>query len=75
MGENNPSRLKQEIIERIKSMVFLCMYCVSQIPMIVSVIDFEYNATGAYARAFFICPDCRKKFVVKIEDLGRTGMI
>jgi ribosomal protein L37AE/L43A len=71
LGNDNPSRLKQEIIERIKSMVFLCMYCDSQIA---SVIDFEYNATGVYARAFFICPDCRKKFVVKIEDLGRTGM-
>ena len=69
----NPSRLKQEIIKRIKSMASLCMYCDSQIP-IASVIDFEYNGTGAYARAFFICPDCRKKFVVKIEDLGRTGM-
>jgi predicted RNA-binding Zn-ribbon protein involved in translation (DUF1610 family) len=42
--------------------------------MIASVIDFEYNAAGAYARTFFICPDCGKKFVVKIEDLGRTGM-
>ncbi|HEX5905100.1 MAG TPA: hypothetical protein VFY50_03545, partial [Candidatus Nitrosocosmicus sp.] len=71
---HSPSRLKQEIIERIKSMVCLGMYCDSQIPMIASVIDFEYNANGTYARAFFICPDCRKKFVVKIEDLGRTGM-
>jgi hypothetical protein len=74
LGDDNPSRLKQEIIERIKSMVFLCIYCDSQIPMIASVMDFEYNANGAYARAFFICSDCRKKFVVKIEDLGRTGM-
>jgi len=50
------------------------MYCNSQTPMIASVIDFENNDTGAYARTFFICPDCRKKFIVKIEDLGRTGM-
>ena len=74
MGDNNPSRLKQEIIERIKSMVILCMYCDTQTPMIASVIDFENNTTGAYARTFFICPDSRKKFVVKIEDLGRAGM-
>ena len=75
MGDNNPSRLKQEIIERIKSMVFLYMYCDTQTPMIASMIDFENNANGSYARTFFICPDCRKKFVVKIEDLGRTGLI
>ena len=76
MGDNNnPSRLKQEIIERIKSMVFLCMYCDTQTPMIASVIDFENNDTGAYARTFFICPDCQKKFIVKIEELGRIGLI
>jgi hypothetical protein len=74
LGDKNPSRLKQEIIERIKSMVFLCMYCNSQNPMTASVIDFEYYPTGAYAIAFFICPDCRKKFAVKIEDLGRVGI-
>lgn len=75
MGNDNPSRLKQEIIERIKSMVFLCMYCDTQTPMIASVIDFENNDSAAYARTFFICPDCRKKFIVKIEELGRTGLI
>jgi hypothetical protein len=42
--------------------------------MTASVIDFEYYPTGAYAIAFFICPDCRKKFAVKIEDLGRVGI-
>jgi hypothetical protein len=36
------------------------------------VMDFEYNATGAYARAFFICPDCQNKFVVKIQNLGKV---
>jgi hypothetical protein len=40
--------------------------------MSASVIDFEYHATGAYATAFFICPDCRNKFVVEIEDLGKV---
>jgi hypothetical protein len=63
---------KQEIIERIRSMVFLCIYCNNQSPMSASVIDFEYHATGAYATAFFICPDCRNKFVVEIEDLGKV---
>jgi hypothetical protein len=46
------SRLKQEIIKLIKSMVFLCMYCNNQNPMTASVVDFEYSATGAYATAF-----------------------
>ena len=52
-------------------MVFLCMYCNSQNPLTTSVIEFEYHATGAYATAFFICPDRRNKFVVKIQDLGK----
>ena len=69
---NDHSRLKQEIIERIKSMVFLCIYCNNQDPMTASVIDFEYQASGTYAIAFFICPDCRNKFAVKIEDLGKV---
>ena len=63
---------KQEIINRIKSMVILCMYSDNETPMATSVIDFEYYATGAYATAFFICPDCRNKFVVKIQDLGKV---
>ena len=52
-------------------MVILCMYCDNETPMAASVIDFEYYATGAYATAFFICPDCRNKFIVKIQDLGK----
>jgi hypothetical protein len=68
------SRLKQEIIERIKSMIFLCMNCNSPNPITFSVVDFVYQASRSFATAFFICPDCRNKFIVKIEDLGRTGM-
>jgi len=40
--------------------------------MTASVIDFEYYVTGAYATAFFICPDCQNKLVVKIQDLGKV---
>ena len=65
------SRPKQKIIERIKSMVFLCMYCNSPNPMTFSVVDFEYQTSRSYATAFFICPDCRNKFIVKIQDLGK----
>ena len=70
---NHYSRAKQEIIERIKSMVFLCMYCDSQNPIMSSVVNFEYHSSGPYAVAFFICPDCRNKFFVKIQDLGKVG--
>jgi hypothetical protein len=40
--------------------------------MTASVVDFENHDTGAHAMAFFICPDCRNKFTVKIEDLGKV---
>ncbi len=63
---------KQEIIERIKSMVFLCMYCDSPHPIALSVVEYEHQASESYATAFFICPDCRNKFVVKIQDLGKV---
>ena len=48
------------------------MYCNNQNPMTVSVIDFEYRARGTHVIAFFICPDCRNKFAVKIQDLGKV---
>ena len=69
---NDHSKLKQEIIERIKSMVFLCIYCNNQDRMTASVIDFENHYSGTHAIAFFICPDCRNKFAVKIQDLGKV---
>jgi hypothetical protein len=69
---NDHSRLKQEIIERIRSMVFLCIYCNNQNRIIASVIDFENHDSGTHAVAFFICPDCQNKFVVKIQDLGKV---
>jgi hypothetical protein len=65
------SNSKQGIIERIKAMVFLCIYCSSENRMTASVIDFENHDTGAHAIAFFICPDCRNKFAVKIHDLDK----
>lgn len=68
------SRQKQEIIERVKSMVFFCMYCNNETPVTETVIDFENYSTGTYATAFFICPDCRNKFVEKIQDLGKVSI-
>ena len=66
------SNSKQEIIERIKSLIFLCIYCNSDSPMTASVIDFVNDNSGTRGIAFFICPDCRNKFAVKIEDLGKV---
>jgi len=66
------SNSKQEIIERIKSLVFLCIYCNSQNRITASVIDFENHDSRTHTIAFFICPDCRNKFAVKIEDLGKV---
>jgi uncharacterized protein YlaI len=69
---NDHSRLKQEIIDRIRSMVFLCIYCNNQNRITASVIDFENRDSRTHAIAFFICPDCRNKFAVKIQDLGKV---
>ena len=66
-----PTANKEEIINRIKSMVFLCMYCNTPNPISLSVVDFDYQDAGSYSKAFFICPDCHNKFMVKIQDLGK----
>jgi uncharacterized protein YlaI len=65
------SNSKQEIIEGIKSLVFLCIYCNSQNRITASVIDFVNDDSGTHGIAFFICPDCRNKFAVKTQDLGK----
>ena len=62
---------KQEIIQGIKSLVFLCIYCNSQNRITASVIDFVNDDSGTHGIAFFICPDCRNKFAVKTQDLGK----
>jgi hypothetical protein len=53
-------------------MVILCMYCDSPNPMMLSCVNFEYQSSGPYATAFFICPDCYNKFIVKAQDLGEV---
>jgi uncharacterized protein YlaI len=65
------SNSKQEIIQGIKSLVFLCIYCNSQNRITASVIDFVNDDSGTHGIAFFICPDCRNKFAVKTQDLGK----
>lgn len=71
---NHYSKAKQEIIEHIESMVFLCMYWDSLNPIMLSVVNFEYHSSGPYATTIFICPDCHKKFIVKIQDVGKVGL-
>ena len=72
LNNDHASAAKQQIIDRIKSMTFLCIHCTGPNPIALSVVDFEYHASGPYVTAFFICPDCKNKFTLKIEDLGKV---
>ena len=55
-----------------KSMHFLCMYCNNANPVALSITGFDYHDPGSYATGFFICPECKNKFMVKIQDLGKV---
>jgi hypothetical protein len=68
LSDKNPQDAKQQINERIKSMLFLCLYCNSKNPIAATII----GQSGPIATAFFICSDCKNKFVVKIEDVGKV---
>lgn len=59
---------KNKIIDRFKSMFFLCMHCDNPTPLNMSDIGIEKENI----MAFGICPNCSKKFLVKIEDYGRV---
>lgn len=63
----------KEIVDRIKSMVFLCMYCDNENPLTLTVVDFDSQATGREATGYFICPDCNNKFIIKIQDAGKAN--
>jgi len=75
LSSKHPEDPKQEIIRRVKSMVFLCMYCDAVNPVALSVVDYQSQGSGPHATGFFICPNCRNKFLVKIEDLGKVGLV
>jgi len=66
-------RDRQKIIDRIDSMIIRCIYCEYPIPISLSAIEFETTASGSHASAFLICPECRNKFMIKIQDLGRVS--
>lgn len=71
MSGHNWENSKEKIISRVKSIGFSCMYCDSKdIPL--SVVDYQSHGSGPHALGFFICPDCKNKFMVKIEDLGKV---
>jgi len=75
LSSDLPEDLKQENIERLKLMVFSCMYCDNPIPVSLSVVDYQSHGSGPHATGFFICPNCQNKFMVKIEDLGKVGHV
>jgi len=51
------------------------MYCDAVNPVALSVVDYQSQGSGPHATGFFICPNCRNKFLVKIEDLGKVGLV
>ena len=57
---------KNKIIDRFKSMFFLCTHCDNPTPLNMSDVGIEEQLVTAFG----ICPDCSKKFLVKIEDYG-----
>ena len=65
------SRLKEEIVERIKSMVFLCMYCNSQNPIKFQLSNFKIKPAERMQQHFLFVLIVRNKFVVKIQDVGK----
>jgi hypothetical protein len=69
---DNPSSVREQMMEGIKSMVFLCVYCNNPDPISLPVIDFQYDPSGPYVTAPFICPACHNKFAVKIQDLRKV---
>ena len=57
-----------KITDRFNSMFFLCMHCDNPSPLTMSDIGIDKEVITAFG----ICPNCGKKFIVKIEDYGRV---
>ena len=71
MSENQTQETKQQKNEHFSSMLFQCLNCNDADPIIATMMDYS----GPLATGFFICPDCKNKFVVKIEDVGKVGCV
>ncbi len=56
-------------------MTFSCIYCDADKPISLSAMDYQPKGSGPHVTGFFICPDCRNKYMVKIEDLGSVGHV
>ena len=74
LGEKYPQEEKQQIIERIKSMLILCLYCNTKTPLVATNIESSITYSDSHYTAFFICPNCSNKFLVKIQDVGRVAV-
>ena len=72
MRNNIPE--SQKIINRLQSMFFMCVYCDSPTPLALIEIEHKNEKGRTYFTAFAICPHCRNKFSVKIEDHGKVSM-
>lgn len=75
MSDNHPESLRQQILQRVKSMTFSCIYCDASNPVSLTAMDYKPKGSGPHVMGFFVCPDCRNKFMVKIEDLGKVGHV
>jgi hypothetical protein len=68
----DPEDADQNIIERVRTIAFSCIYCDTRNPAQLSAVEYKPKGSGPHATGFFICPECRNKFLVKIEDLGKV---
>jgi hypothetical protein len=68
----NMTNERERIIDRIKSMSILCIFCNNPNRLSLSVIEYQSDVSESYASAFLICPECRNKFMIKIVDLGKV---
>jgi hypothetical protein len=59
---------KSKIVNRFKSMYFLCTQCVNPTPLNMSDIGIDEGGVAAFG----ICPNYSNKFIVKIEDYGKV---
>jgi hypothetical protein len=75
LSSDRPEYPKEEILRRFKAMNFSSIYCDVDKPISLSAMDYQPKGSGPHVTGVFICPDCRNKFLVKIEDLGKGSSL
>jgi hypothetical protein len=75
LNSDLPEYPKEEILRRFKAMTFSCIYCDADKPISFSTMDYQPKGSGPHVTGFFICPNCKNKYMVKIEDLGKVGHV